>query len=421
MSSPILHIQNSYDQYLITEDGRGTHLQQCLTETQEFKTQLRKLKAHLNKHIQEAKNQGSDNAQMDKSTQDKLTKRRILIQDKLNKSYKQWDHSIKKHTKKSKQGLIQFNSSGLSSFQKFNIDDIYNNKISNKHRIELEGAIQTHISRYCLSDILVQDTEGLLKYLQNVYNISPEICSNFIRMGQILYDLTHCNYESCWEWAYNEQINNHSHIMQTLRYKLYIMKGMLMTKNHSVPEVCQYFTDKIPNVAFSNKNLRYGEDAAFIITQLMVHGTISNFKQNYEQFVDACKETFTQEYCSLHNLPNESPLSLVIMSGILSSQFFMKYAQIKSSAHIGWTTSNELPFDVDLPYSLTHFHPVFICPVLKEETTDENPPYSLACHHVISKKALDKLSKNGTVSFKCPYCPVQSTISKTELVRFVML
>ncbi|CAB4255054.1 similar to Saccharomyces cerevisiae YDR255C RMD5 Conserved protein [Maudiozyma barnettii] len=421
MSSPILHIQNAYNQYLTIEDGQGTHLQQCLAETQEFKTQLRKLKAHLNKHILETKSLESNGGEVDKTVQEKLTKRRILIQDKLNKSYKQWDHSIKKHTKKSKQGLIKFNTLGLSMFQTFNIDDIYNNKISDKHRTELQGAIQSHISRYCLSDIPVQDTAGLLKYLQNVYNISPEICSDFIRMGQILFDLTHCNYESCWDWAYNEQANNHSHVIQTLRYKLYIVKGMLMTKTHPVPDVCQYFSDKIPKAAFSNKDLQYGEDAAFILTQLIVHDNISNFQQNYETFVDACKETFTQEYCSLHNLPNESPLSLVIMSGILSSQFFMKYAQIKSSAHIGWTTSNELPFDVDLPSSLTHFHPVFICPVLKEETTDENPPYSLACHHVISKKALDKLSKNGTVSFKCPYCPVQSTISKTELVRFVML
>lgn len=417
MNSPIINIQNAYDQYLTYDDGKRTYLQDCLAETQEFKTQLRKLKAHLNKHIQETKKLNSG----DVEKKEKLEKRRLLIQDKLNKSYKQWDHSIMKHTKKSKQGLLKFNSVALSSFQKFNIDSIYNNKISNVHKKDIQGAIQTHLCRYSLSDMPVQDTEKLLHYLQNIYDISPEISSVFIRMGQILYDLSHRDFQSCWDWAFVEQKNIQSQMIRTLRYKLYIFKALIMTQTQPIEEVCYYLANQIPQDTFYNDKLNFAQDASFLLGQLMLHGKINKYDSYCDKIGAECREAFTQEYCSLYNLPNESPLSLVIMSGILSSQFFMKYAQIKSSAHIGWTTSNELPFDVDLPDSLTHFHPVFICPVLKEETTTENPPYSLACHHIISKKALDKLSKNGTVSFKCPYCPIQSTISKTQLVRFVML
>ena len=417
MNSPIINIQNAYDQYLTYDDGKRTYLQDCLAETQEFKTQLRKLKAHLNKHIQETKKLNSG----DVEKKEKLEKRRLLIQDKLNKSYKQWDHSIMKHTKKSKQGLLKFNSVALSSFQKFNIDSIYNNKISNVHKKDIQGAIQTHLCRYSLSDMPVQDTEKLLHYLQNIYDISPEISSVFIRMGQILYDLSHRDFQSCWDWAFVEQKNIQSQMIRTLRYKLYIFKALIMTQTQPIEEVCYYLANQIPQDTFYNDKLNFAQDASFLLGQLMLHGKINKYDSYCDKIGAECREAFTQEYCSLYNLPNESPLSLVIMSGILSSQFFMKYAQIKSSAHIGWTTSNELPFDVDLPDSLTHFHPVFICPVLKEETTTENPPYSLACHHIISKKALDKLSKNGTVSFKCPYCPIQSTISKTQLIRFVML
>ena len=417
MTLPIINIQNAYDQYLTHDYGKRTYLQDCLTETQEFKTQLRKLKAHLNKHIQETKNLDEKDIEKKK----KLEKRKLLIQDKLNKSYKQWDHSIMKHTKKSKQGLLKFNSMGLASFQKFDIDTIYNNKISNIHKKDIQGAIQTHLCRYSLSGMPVQDTDKLLKYLQNVYEISPEISSSFLRMGQILYDLSHRSFQSCWDWTFIEQKNNQSQMVHTLSYKLYIFKALIMTQTEPVEDVCYYLANEIPYNTFQNDKLNFAQDASSILSQLLINGKVDNFDSYCDRIGTECRETFTQEYCSLHNLPNETPLSLVIMSGILSSQFFMKYAQIKSSAHIGWTTSNELPFDVDLPDSLTHFHPVFICPVLKEETTTENPPYSLACHHIISKKALDKLSKNGTVSFKCPYCPIQSTISKTQLIRFVML
>ncbi|KAG0671628.1 hypothetical protein C6P45_000119 [Maudiozyma exigua] len=417
MSSPIINIQNAYDQYLTHDNGTRTYLQDCLTETQEFKTQLRKLKAHLNKHIQETKSLESN----DTENKIRLEKRRSLILDKLNKSYKQWDNSIVKHTKRSKQGLTKFNSVALSSFQRFNIDNIYNNRISNAYKKDIQGAVQSHICRYSLSDVPVQDTEKLLRYLQNVYDMSPELSSEFIMLGQILYGLSHRDFQSCWNWSYIEQQNNQSHMMRTLRYKLYIFKALIMTQTESVEDVCYYLVNQIPQGTFQNEKVDFAKDASAMLGQLMIQGKINNFDSYCDKIASECRDSFTQEYCSLYNLPNESPLSLVIMSGILSSQFFMKYAQIKSSAHIGWTTANELPFDVDLPDSLTHFHPVFICPVLKEETTTENPPYSLACHHIISKKALDKLSKNGTISFKCPYCPVQSTISKTQLIRFVML
>lgn len=44
----------------------------------------------------------------------------------------------------------------------------------------------------------------------------------------------------------------------------------------------------------------------------------------------------------------------------------------------------ELPYEIKMPNSLK-FHSIFVCPVLKEISTIENPPMLLTCGHVVSK------------------------------------
>ncbi|OIR58903.1 MAG: ubiquitin-protein ligase E3 [Amphiamblys sp. WSBS2006] len=52
------------------------------------------------------------------------------------------------------------------------------------------------------------------------------------------------------------------------------------------------------------------------------------------------------------------------------------------------------------------FHSAIFCPVTKELTTHSNPPFLLACGHVISDEGHTGLSRHGLMSgpFKCPYC-----------------
>jgi hypothetical protein len=64
-----------------------------------------------------------------------------------------------------------------------------------------------------------------------------------------------------------------------------------------------------------------------------------------------------------------------------------------------------------------HFHSIFVCPVSKDQTTDDNPPMMLPCGHVIALESLQRLAKGGSQStLKCPYCPKESTLVQAKKV-----
>lgn len=84
----------------------------------------------------------------------------------------------------------------------------------------------------------------------------------------------------------------------------------------------------------------------------------------------------------------------------------MKMSSIMKEKRTEWTSRNELPVEIPL-LPKYQYHSIFVCPVSKEQTTEENPPMMLPCGHVVAQESLSRLSKGGT-RFKCPYCPTES-------------
>ncbi|PSN66910.1 hypothetical protein BS50DRAFT_573697 [Corynespora cassiicola Philippines] len=115
--------------------------------------------------------------------------------------------------------------------------------------------------------------------------------------------------------------------------------------------------------------------------------------------------SFTREFCSLLGLSADSPLYIAATAGAIALPTLLKLENIMKSKRTEWTTQNELPVEIPLPPSY-HFHSIFVCPVSKEQSTDQNPPMMMPCGHVIAQESLDKLSKGAR--FKCPYCPNES-------------
>lgn len=115
--------------------------------------------------------------------------------------------------------------------------------------------------------------------------------------------------------------------------------------------------------------------------------------------------SFTREFCALMELSADSPLYIAATAGAIALPTMLKLQNIMQQKRTEWTTENELPVEILLPPSY-QFHSIFVCPVSKEQTTDQNPPMMMPCGHVIAQESLLRLSKGG--KFKCPYCPGES-------------
>lgn len=120
---------------------------------------------------------------------------------------------------------------------------------------------------------------------------------------------------------------------------------------------------------------------------------------------DEVATSFTREFCALMELSADSPLYIAATAGAIALPTLLKMQNIMQQKRTEWTTENELPVETPLPPSY-QFHSIFVCPVSKEQTTDQNPPMMMPCGHVIAQESLHRLSKGG--KFKCPYCPGES-------------
>ena len=120
---------------------------------------------------------------------------------------------------------------------------------------------------------------------------------------------------------------------------------------------------------------------------------------------DEVATSFTREFCSLLELSAESPLYVATTAGAIALPTLLKLQAIQKQKRTEWTSHNELPVETPLPPAY-QFHSIFVCPVSKEQTTDQNPPRMMPCGHVIAQESLQRLSKGA--KFKCPYCPVES-------------
>ena len=124
--------------------------------------------------------------------------------------------------------------------------------------------------------------------------------------------------------------------------------------------------------------------------------------------------SFAREFCSLLRLSAESPLHVAVTAGAISLPQLLKYNQATKARKTEWTSYDEQPFETPLPRRMV-YHPIFVCPVLKEQTTAANPPMMLPCGHVVCREALKRMIKGSR--FKCPYCPVEGVFKDAREIK----
>ncbi|KAH7981765.1 hypothetical protein HPB52_001075 [Rhipicephalus sanguineus] len=129
---------------------------------------------------------------------------------------------------------------------------------------------------------------------------------------------------------------------------------------------------------------------------------------------DTC-EAFTRDACALLGLSVRSPLAVCVEAGSLALPALLNIKQVMMQRQVAgvWSTRDELPIEIRLG---CQFHSVFACPILRQQSSDANPPMRLVCGHVISRDALHKLASGSKL--KCPYCPVEQNPSDARLIHF---
>ncbi|KAJ9177448.1 hypothetical protein P3X46_012668 [Hevea brasiliensis] len=118
-------------------------------------------------------------------------------------------------------------------------------------------------------------------------------------------------------------------------------------------------------------------------------------------------DELTRQFCNLLGLAFESPLSVTIAAGFQGLPPLLKFMTVMAGKKQEWHSMKQLPVPVELDKEF-QFHSIFVCPVSKEPSTDENPPMLMSCGHVLCKQSINKMSKNSSKIFKCPYCPSDS-------------
>ncbi|KAA8574770.1 hypothetical protein EYC84_004019 [Monilinia fructicola] len=161
---------------------------------------------------------------------------------------------------------------------------------------------------------------------------------------------------------------------------------------------------------FPRFQTRYLREIQQLITAMVFESNLqsSPYKQTFDTSTSwsDVSNSFTREFCSLLGLSAESPLYLAATAGAIALPTLIKLASIVKEKRTEWTTETELPVEIALPRSMI-FHPIFVCPVSKEQTSETNPPMMMPCGHVVARESLNKLGKSGS-RFKCPYCPNES-------------
>ncbi|KAL9936580.1 hypothetical protein V8E36_004648 [Tilletia maclaganii] len=155
-----------------------------------------------------------------------------------------------------------------------------------------------------------------------------------------------------------------------------------------------------------------------------LHHFFARFPPLYHPLLDpnlvhapALLPLFRLDYCARMGVAREPPLKIAVeigAGGALSR--IMKVRQVMKMKGNEWSQADELPVEIPLPNHL-RFHSIFACPVSKEQGTDANPPMMMSCGHVLCQDSLERLSK-GSGRVKCPYCPVESSVSQAVRVYF---
>lgn len=245
--------------------------------------------------------------------------------------------------------------------------------------------------------------------------LDPSYLEQFTELNHVLEALRSRNVEPALEWAvvHRDRLLAHG---SCLEFKLRQLKFLSLLCCGQSTEALAYA--KILG-QFSPKHIN--EIKRLMGCFLFAHRGLEH--SPYSDLLDPWHWTevadmFAKDACKLLGLSLESPLRVSLSAGCLALPQLLHLRSVMVQRQVSdiWSR-DELPCEVNLGWE-RRYHSVFTCPILRQQTTDANPPMRLSCGHAISRDAMKKLVSHSRSRLKCPYCPVEMLESEVKEIKF---
>ncbi|KAF8648365.1 hypothetical protein HU200_064951 [Digitaria exilis] len=240
----------------------------------------------------------------------------------------------------------------------------------------------------------------------------------FQEMYGILEAMKARNLEPALTWA----ANHHDQLLQNgsmLEFKLYQLQFLEIlckgSRDRARDEAFQYARTHLKPFASVHKEEFQRLMACLLWVGRLDESPYSDLMSS--ELWDKIAEELTHQFCSLLGQSRESPLSVAVSAGFQGLPTLLKLTQVMSAKKQEWQVMKQLPVPIDIGPEF-QYHSVFVCPVLREQSSEENPPMRMPCGHVVSKQSIMKLSKSSSRPFKCPYCPSEAVASHCKQLHF---
>ncbi|KAK7806588.1 hypothetical protein U0070_017193 [Myodes glareolus] len=229
-------------------------------------------------------------------------------------------------------------------------------------------------------------------------------CSWWLRVPVILPEdlgsvpsIRMANQNSLWAVSNREMLIAQNSSLEFKLHRLYFI-SLLMGGTTNQREALQYAKNFQPFALNHQKDIQVLMGSLVYLRQGIENSPYVHLL-DANQWADIC-DIFTRDACALLGLSVESPLSVSFSAGCVALPALINIkAVIEQRQCTGvWNQKDELPIEVDLGKKCW-YHSIFACPILRQQTTDNNPPMKLVCGHIISRDALNKMF-NGSKSLR---------------------
>lgn len=245
-------------------------------------------------------------------------------------------------------------------------------------------------------------------------SMEPCYVEQFSELNQVLDALRRKDVEPALEWVlcHRDALNLHC---SNLEFLLHQLKFLSLLNSGKIAESLSYAK------TLGQFAPRHTEEIKRLMgCFLFIHRGLES--SPYSDLLDPWHWTevadlFAKDACKLLGLSLESPLEVSLSAGCIALPQLLRLQTVMQQRQVSdiWSR-DELPCEVNLGWD-RRYHSVFTCPILRQQSSDANPPVRLLCGHAISRDAMKKLVGHSK-RLKCPYCPVEMTESEIQEIKF---